>query len=88
MKHTLKTWPEYFGSVLSEAKTFELRRNDREFKVGDTLILEEYGPNIRGYSGRKIEAVITYVLSGTVATGFGLMDGFCILSFTIINKII
>jgi len=42
--HNLKTWPSYFNEVLSGEKTFEIRRNDRQFQVGDLLILEEYIP--------------------------------------------
>lgn len=42
--HYLKTWPEYFKAIKSGEKKAELRLNDRDFKVGDTLILEEYCP--------------------------------------------
>jgi ASC-1-like (ASCH) protein len=38
VKHDLKTWPEYFEKVLSGEKRFEIRKNDRHFKEGDTLI--------------------------------------------------
>ena len=35
----LKILPEYFEAVKSGKKTFELRKNDRDFCVGDILIL-------------------------------------------------
>jgi len=37
--HTLKTDPEVFDAVRDGLKTFEIRFNDRDFKVGEVLIL-------------------------------------------------
>ena len=56
-----KTWPEYFEVVLQEKKNFELRLNDFEVKEGDVLVLEEYDPKKKKYTGRKIEKKVTYV---------------------------
>lgn len=39
MEHVLKTIEPYFSAVLSGDKTFEIRRNDRGFQKGDTLVL-------------------------------------------------
>jgi hypothetical protein len=39
-QHELKTDPEAFDAVASGAKTFELRRNDRDYQVGDVLVLK------------------------------------------------
>lgn len=36
----LKTKPQYFEMQLSDKKNFEVRKNDRSFKVGDILCLE------------------------------------------------
>jgi hypothetical protein len=44
MKHELKTWTEFFQAVKSGAKTFEIRENDRDYKVGDVLWLREFLP--------------------------------------------
>ena len=41
MIHELKTLPEYFEAVRKGDKTFELREDDRNFKVGDYLALNE-----------------------------------------------
>ena len=38
-EHILKTIEPYFSAVASGDKTFEIRRNDRAFQKGDTLIL-------------------------------------------------
>lgn len=44
MDHNLKCIPEFFSVVCSGLKSFEVRYNDREFKVGDTLCLQEFIP--------------------------------------------
>lgn len=43
-EHELKCRPEYFNRVCIGQKTFEVRKNDRNFQVGDVLILKEYSP--------------------------------------------
>ena len=42
--HDLKTLPVYFDAVLRGDKTFEVRKNDRDFQTGDTLVLKEWDP--------------------------------------------
>jgi len=78
--HELKTWPRYFGSLANGTKAFELRRNDRSFQVGDTLILKEWEPSKNDYTGRELVRTVSYVLKGIEAEKFGLQPGFCILS--------
>lgn len=41
MIHQLKQASFYFEDVISGKKTFEVRKNDRDFKVGDLLALNE-----------------------------------------------
>jgi ASC-1-like (ASCH) protein len=57
-----KIWPEYFKLVQSGKKGFELRLNDFDVAEGDTLVLEEWDPNTKEYTGRKIEKQVGYVL--------------------------
>jgi len=61
--HELKSWIEYFEPVFNEIKTFEIRKNDRDYKVGDRLMLKEYDPDFGGYTGRYCFRTITYILS-------------------------
>lgn len=63
--HNLKTWPEYFKEVVSGNKTFEVRKNDRDFQVGDLLILDEFDPNSEtGYTGYSYYVEVIYILQG------------------------
>lgn len=75
--HELKTWPEFFRAMGNGSKTFELRRDDRSFAVGDKLVLFEFDPRVNLYTDRKLYARISYVLRD--APSFGLAPGFAIL---------
>lgn len=57
-----KIWPEYFEAVVSGKKKFELRLADFDIKEGDTLLLEEWNPATKQYTGRIIEKKVSYVL--------------------------
>ncbi len=57
-----KIWPEFFEKVRSGEKKFELRLADFEVAQGDTLVLEEYDPNTKKYTGRTLEKKVGYVL--------------------------
>jgi hypothetical protein len=63
--HELKCWPEYFKAVQSGNKTFEVRKFDRPFAVGDTLVLREYDPKIRDYTGQEETRKISYIFDLT-----------------------
>jgi ribosomal protein S17 len=63
MKIRKKTWPEAFEKILSGEKTFDARLANFDCKSGDILVLEEYDPKIRKYTGRKIEKEVTFVLN-------------------------
>jgi hypothetical protein len=76
MTHDLKTWPEYYEQVENGSKSFEIRKNDRHFRVGDILVLKEWD-SISGYSGRETVRTVKYIfLGGTM----GVQEGFCVMA--------
>lgn len=79
-EHVLKIQPEFFNAVLRDEKTFEVRKNDRDFKAGDTLRLREYNPEIDSYSGKEIFAWISYIMQGG---SFGIDPEYCVLSIVV-----
>lgn len=84
MNHELKTLPRYFERVLTGEKTFELRKNDRDFQVGDQISLLEFNPDLiheenKGYTGRIMGCSISYIFHGGQ---YGLESGYCILRLT------
>lgn len=60
VKHKLKILPEYFKEVCTGKKSFEIRKNDRGFHVGDTLLLCEFAPD-NGFTGRVVDRKVTYI---------------------------
>ena len=69
--HKLKTWSEFFELVISGKKTFEIRTNDRNFKVGDRLDLMEYD-HIKGeYTGAHCHRYITHILGNNPFINLG-----------------
>lgn len=74
--HDLKTWPEFFDPVFSGLKSFELRKDDRGYVEGDYLLLREWDPEIKQYTGRSCLRKILYM---TRASGTGLLveDAVC-----------
>ncbi|ENJ8188427.1 DUF3850 domain-containing protein [Yersinia enterocolitica] len=57
--HHLKTLPEYFQAVIEGKKKAELRINDRDFAIGDYLLLAEWDGGIDEYTGRKVVVEIS-----------------------------
>lgn len=72
--HELKLLPQYF----TDQKSFELRKDDRGFEVGDLLLLREYDDETDRYTGRFSVKKITYVLRD--CPQYGLVSGYCILA--------
>ena len=57
-----KIWPKWFELVKSGEKKFELRLADFKIEQGDVLLLEEWDPKIKQYTGRKIRKKVKYAL--------------------------
>ena len=71
----LKLQNPFFEDVWSGLKDFEVRKNDRNFTVGDTLKLVEYGES-KYYVPRFIYKKIKYILQGGQ---FGIESGYVVL---------
>jgi hypothetical protein len=87
--HRLKCWPEFFESIRRGEKTHDLRRaDDRNFEVGDQMLLQEFDPSTKSYSGRRIVVEITYITSANqpcALSGEALALNYCILSIKLMN---
>lgn len=77
--HRLKTVQPFFEKCWQQKKTFEVRKNDRQFQEGDTVILQEYDPETKIFSGKEIQGTILYVLNDFHA----VEKGYVVFSFTV-----
>lgn len=59
--HELKCWPQYYEAIVCKERQFEIRRNDRDFGVGDRLILRELDPTSRCFTGRECHRMVSYI---------------------------
>ena len=77
--HEIKCWPQFFGPVADGTKPFEIRENDRDYRVGDTLHIREWCPTKRDLTGCECRAIISYLtpweqIKGNVVLGIKLLS--------------
>lgn len=86
MLHELKCLRPYFIHVRIGWKTFEARKDDRNFKPGEGIKLIEVvqvGQSGTRETGRIMVCNIIYKLRGEE---FGIMPGYCILGIEVVAK--
>lgn len=71
--HELKILPEYFKAQKTGKKNFEIRKNDRDYKVGDKLVLKEYDPKTDSFTGQSFDTEITFI------TDYQQKEGYVVL---------
>ena len=76
MQHDLKVWPVFFDALMSGDKSFEVRKNDRSFRVEDTLLLREWDDRKERYTGRSTTKTVTYVMLGG---HFGIAEDYLVM---------
>ncbi len=91
-EHELKTWPSFFKAIRDGSKTFEVRRADRDFAVGDCLILKEWDPgqqigslsDYAGYTGEALRVRVTYLMPGGK---FGIDPAYCVMGIEVAEPV-
>lgn len=85
--HSVKSWPDFFRSIVAGERSHELRPNDRGYLVGDHLLLREWDPKTETYTGAVCTAAITSMTSREIPCAVsdqGLSPNFCILSIRVL----
>jgi ASC-1-like (ASCH) protein len=97
MIHELKTWPQYFQDIKEGKKTFEIRKNDRNYQVGDVLLLKEWEPKgyssvdpntLEGeYTGEEMKVHVTYIMKSMpeYISYFGIGSGVVVMSILLMK---
>lgn len=91
-EHILKLNDRYFDAVKNGIKTFEIRYNDRGFRVGDMLLLrrcndqgvcERYADHSLGINVYdEVRCAITYIITHDEFPQ-GINEGYCVMSIKI-----
>ncbi len=82
--HEVKTWADPFRATWSGDKPYEIRNDDRGYRVGDVLHEREWYEHCDAYSGREMFARITHKTSGGE---WGLPSGLCVLGIRVIERV-
>lgn len=88
-EHSLKLNDRYFDAVANGIKTFEIRKNDRDYKVGDTLVLKKVNDeglyitypdhNLGINLYYEIKVAVTYILTHDDFPA-GIPEGYVVMS--------
>lgn len=86
--HEMKCWPSFFAALADGRKRHEVRKWDRDYAVGDALLIEEYEPDTAlaeyagtHYSGRRIDARVTFL-----STIGAPDDGMAVMSIEVVKR--
>jgi ASC-1-like (ASCH) protein len=82
-EHELKCRPEFFTRVASGQKTFEIRKNDRDFQVGDILILKEHDPEVGWPDHGSYETIVAEVV---YMTDYMQQPGYVVMGIKILEE--
>lgn len=74
--HDLKIWPMFYQPILDDIKRFEIRKNDRNFGLGDILHLHEWKDG--EYTGRHSYWRVNYI----IFNGPGVKEGYCLMGIS------
>ncbi|WP_348922050.1 DUF3850 domain-containing protein [Enterococcus rotai] len=76
--HDIKIKPKFLADIVSGVKTFEIRKNDRGYKKGDILNLQEFEDG--SYTGNEIEVLVTYI------PDFPLPDDYVVMGIELVEE--
>ncbi len=77
MTHFVKCWPSSFDLVRSGRKSFEVRKNDRDYKPGDQVVLAEWSPTTGRTTGEAVTVHIRTIVQGR----WGLPADVCVFDW-------
>lgn len=84
MHHEVKSWVHLFKPILDGRKTYDLRKNDRNYRVGDTVRLMEYDPEAGRFTGMGCLVEVTYITNDVTPCAVSsavLPHEYCILGY-------
>lgn len=73
--HKLKIWPLFYVAVINGKKLFEIRKMDRDYQVGDEILLQEFNHQQNAFTGRECMVRISYIYKSNdyLREGYGVL---------------
>lgn len=59
--HIVRSWTHLYQPMAAGLKTHDLRLNDRDYQVGDHMLMQEYDPATGTLTGQETLVEITYI---------------------------
>lgn len=84
--HELKCWPEQWQALLNGSKNFEVRRNDRHFKVGDVCLFRRWSPEFGYYDQKETIGLIVSSILHSEDFPLGIVPGYVVLGFGVVQE--
>ncbi len=85
--HVVKSWSHFFDAIKAGKKLHDLRKDDRDYEVGDIMHLKRYDIEKGQFTGDWLVAEITYITNNKYPCAFSssvLPQDYCILSLKVI----
>ena len=86
MCHELKIDPVYFRDLESGSKTFEIRKDDRPFRVNDVLLLQSFNREVNEYTGSMVLASVTGIFGRKENEKEFVKEGYVILLIDLLKS--
>jgi hypothetical protein len=83
--HVVKCHPEPFEALWRGRKVHEIRKNDRDYRVGDELRQREWLPEEGVFTNREVRALVTYV---TYGPSWAIPEGYCVMSLAVFATVV
>lgn len=80
--HCVKITPKNFNDVISHKLSFQIRRFERDYKLGDYLHLQEFNGEV--FTGRSVPVKINYILNEEE----GLQKDYVLLNIETLNMLV
>ncbi|WP_394178452.1 DUF3850 domain-containing protein [Marinomonas posidonica] len=84
--HQLKIHQDFWNDLVEGKKTAEIRRNDRDYKVGDILLIKAFPVDAEGYQ-HETDSEVRIITHITEGGQYGIEKGYCLLSMAKPNQV-
>lgn len=82
--HHVKSWTEFYAAI-NGGQPFDIRNNDRKYKIGDTIVFKEWDTDKGRFTGNECQREITHLIqgggTGSIAPLHGLARNYVVLGF-------